>query len=142
VLRFWTAPGVLGPAAWGGVVMPSVDRVGRHFPLTVAQPVATLAHALAAGAWYGAIDAAARTVLHRDAQIDHLDHELALAGAADGAPDSDQTQHAARLLQLHGENARCTVWWCSDTAGPAAARCFVGLPPPAAFLDALGAHAP
>src|SRR6185295_13380063 len=37
ILRFWLGPGVLGDGAWAGLVMPSVDRVGRHFPLTVAQ---------------------------------------------------------------------------------------------------------
>jgi type VI secretion system protein ImpM len=39
ILRFWVAPGTLGPNAWTGLLMPSVDRVGRHFPLTLAQPV-------------------------------------------------------------------------------------------------------
>lgn len=35
VWRFWCAPGVLGPAPVCGLVMPSVDRVGRYFPLCV-----------------------------------------------------------------------------------------------------------
>jgi type VI secretion system protein ImpM len=34
--RFVLAPGVCGPDAVVGVVMPSIDRVGRYFPLTVA----------------------------------------------------------------------------------------------------------
>ncbi|WP_338847219.1 type VI secretion system-associated protein TagF [Massilia sp. W12] len=36
--RFAINAGVLDRAAWSGVVMPSVDRVGRHFPLTIACP--------------------------------------------------------------------------------------------------------
>ncbi|MEG6992973.1 type VI secretion system-associated protein TagF, partial [Pseudomonas aeruginosa] len=34
--RFAIAPGLLGGEAVAGVVMPSIDRVGRYFPLTVA----------------------------------------------------------------------------------------------------------
>lgn len=33
--RFTLAPGLAGPEAILGVVMPSVDRIGRQFPLTV-----------------------------------------------------------------------------------------------------------
>ena len=33
--RFACAPGVCGPAAVVGVMVPSVDRVGRYFPLTL-----------------------------------------------------------------------------------------------------------
>ncbi|MGY2419375.1 type VI secretion system-associated protein TagF [Pseudomonas tolaasii] len=39
--RFVLAPGVCGPDAAAGVVMPSIDRVGRYFPLAV---VAMLDH--------------------------------------------------------------------------------------------------
>jgi type VI secretion system protein ImpM len=36
VWHFALAAGVCGEIAWSGVLMPSVDRVGRHFPLTIA----------------------------------------------------------------------------------------------------------
>ncbi|WP_286800080.1 type VI secretion system-associated protein TagF, partial [Pseudomonas sp. UBA4034] len=39
--RFVLAPGVCGPDAAAGVVMPSIDRVGRYFPRAV---VALLDH--------------------------------------------------------------------------------------------------
>ena len=35
IWRFTLAPGLAGPQAVLGVVMPSVDRVGRRFPLTL-----------------------------------------------------------------------------------------------------------
>lgn len=41
IWRFSLAPGVVGDAAWIGVMMASNDRVGRHFPLTLAAPIAT-----------------------------------------------------------------------------------------------------
>lgn len=35
IWRFALAPGLAGESAWVGAMMPSVDRVGRYFPLTV-----------------------------------------------------------------------------------------------------------
>ncbi len=37
--RFVIAPGIVGPLAWMGLVIPSVDRVGRNFPFTLALPL-------------------------------------------------------------------------------------------------------
>ncbi|MCF6236914.1 MAG: type VI secretion system-associated protein TagF [Gammaproteobacteria bacterium] len=36
IWRYYLAPGLCGKHAWAGVVMPSVDKVGRYFPFTVA----------------------------------------------------------------------------------------------------------
>ena len=38
VWRFACAPGVVADEAWLGVLMPSVDRVGRYFPLLLVAP--------------------------------------------------------------------------------------------------------
>jgi len=40
VWRFVMPAGLVGDAAWIGVFLPSVDRVGRCFPLTICEPVA------------------------------------------------------------------------------------------------------
>lgn len=40
IWRFTLAKGLVGPSAMMGVLMPSVDRVGRQFPLTLAMPIA------------------------------------------------------------------------------------------------------
>ena len=39
IWRFVLTPGIAGQAAWAGLLMPSVDRVGRYFPLSVACPL-------------------------------------------------------------------------------------------------------
>ena len=36
---FALSPSICGNHAWGGVLMPSVDAVGRYFPLTIAAPL-------------------------------------------------------------------------------------------------------
>ena len=65
VWRFAIAPGVLGPEGLGGVMMPSVDRVGRYFPLMIAAvgapPLLDWFHKHAA--WYDAIEDLARASL-------------------------------------------------------------------------------
>lgn len=58
--RFALAAGVCGPNAVVGVLMPSIDKVGRYFPLTVAQtlePGESIAH-LAGDAqeWFGTVE--------------------------------------------------------------------------------------
>ncbi|MBE0434396.1 MAG: type VI secretion system-associated protein TagF, partial [Methylomicrobium sp.] len=39
IWRFALSPGVCGNSAWAGILMPSVDKVGRYFPLTVAASI-------------------------------------------------------------------------------------------------------
>lgn len=39
IWRFVLSPGVCGQSAWAGILMPSVDKVGRYFPLTVAAQI-------------------------------------------------------------------------------------------------------
>lgn len=39
IWRFALSSGCIDSSAWLGLVIPSVDRVGRYFPLTIAQPV-------------------------------------------------------------------------------------------------------
>jgi type VI secretion system protein ImpM len=40
IWRFCLSPGIAGPSKVVGVLMPSVDRVGRRFPLTLMAPLA------------------------------------------------------------------------------------------------------
>ncbi len=40
IWRFALSSGLCGETPWTGVVMPSVDRVGRYFPLTLAKQLA------------------------------------------------------------------------------------------------------
>ena len=39
IWRFALMPGICGDQAYLGLMMPSIDRVGRYFPLTVAAPL-------------------------------------------------------------------------------------------------------
>jgi type VI secretion system protein ImpM len=138
VRRFWLAPGVMSAPAWVGVLMPSIDGVGRYFPLTIAAAVTpvenSLAAALAAREWYRSVDATARKVLDVRFGIDDLEDELAhLTPWQAVRPCSAEVLHLAdAALDASGARAR-SVWWCGD-AGPATALgCYASLPPVSAF---------
>ena len=66
--RFVLGPGVVSRNAWAGLMVPSVDSVGRHFPLTVAsalpaEPVDAVGTLLAATPWFEDIEAIALSAL-------------------------------------------------------------------------------
>ena len=116
VWRFAIAPGVLGPEGLGGVMMPSVDRVGRYFPLMVgavgAPPL--LDWFEAEGAWYDAIEDLARDSLDSLFTLERFDGApepalppFASSGSAWRLPlDNDMTASIANLaLQGH------SLWW-------------------------------
>ncbi len=74
-------PGHAGAQAWAGVLMPSVDRVGRYFPLTVVQPLqagpGSTQDMAALWQWLGRLDELARDALFEDWTADKLEQELA-----------------------------------------------------------------
>ena len=57
--RFYLCDGVAGSASYAGVLLPSVDRVGRYFPLTVVVElpagIAAAEFAQAAAGWFAHI---------------------------------------------------------------------------------------
>jgi type VI secretion system protein ImpM len=83
--RFVLMPGML-PApfddrAWAGVLMPSVDRIGRYFPLTLVAPLAEAprgeAELRALLRWLHDLDDLAADALQDDWPIERLEAELA-----------------------------------------------------------------
>jgi len=83
--RFLLAPGALpgeaGRQGWAGVLMPSVDRVGRYFPFTIAQPLgdapASTGQMQLLWHWLGRVDELAGEALQDDWKVDRLEDELA-----------------------------------------------------------------
>lgn len=81
VWRFVLMPGALSPdTAMAGVLMPSVDRVGRYFPLTLAAPFrampATGPETEALLTWLHQLDDTAADALHDDWTVAQLEAEL------------------------------------------------------------------
>ncbi|KQV33796.1 type VI secretion system-associated protein TagF [Massilia sp. Root335] len=146
VWRFAISPGVLGPEGLGGVMMPSVDRVGRYFPLMIgavgAPPLLDWFHKH--GAWYDAIEDLARASLDAGFRLAQFD-ELPEPGVAvdvrvvliDGmwrfALDEGVGERVvAAALQGH------SLWWTegSPRVGPSMLVC-AGLPRGQRFAEML-----
>lgn len=98
VLMPGAMPGAPGAQAWAGVLMPSVDRVGRYFPFSLVWPLpalpATQEQQRALWAWLGRLDDLAADALHDDWTVDRLEDELARMALPAPAP----------VAQPHGAN--------------------------------------
>jgi type VI secretion system protein ImpM len=78
--RFALSPGICGEQAWAGILMPSVDRVGRYYPFTLAgqlKPDCNLFRFLERGqSWYGRLEQLALSCLEDDFSMEALEQQL------------------------------------------------------------------
>lgn len=135
VCRFWLAPGVVDTLAWGGLLMPSSDRAGRRFPLTVAQPMATLAQAIAARRWFSSVVAAMRFTLDNQHTLDDFEECLSALPPPPlrAAPRADELLAAA----VQTKASVCSVWWCHGAASAEDFQLWNRLPPASALAPLL-----
>jgi type VI secretion system protein ImpM len=139
VRRFWLAPGLVTHQAWLGVMMPSVDSVGRQFPFTLTAQLADghadLVDALADNDWLDAADALARAVLDPAFDVAALERTIPQLAATHG--ERRLEAHAGTLLaqQLRETHAalRC-AWWCEGASRAEQFLCAGELPAEAAFV--------
>jgi len=80
IWRFGLSPGLCGHQGWAGLLMPSVDRVGRYFPLTLATSVNDANQLFDLfeyhGDWFRRLESLALSAL--EANLDLEDFDLAL----------------------------------------------------------------
>jgi type VI secretion system protein ImpM len=82
VWRFVFSPGLLTPQAWAGLMLPSLDAVGRHYPLAIAAALPSssldlVATLLAAGAWFERMEQAALSAIGPRADVAAIDAAIA-----------------------------------------------------------------
>ncbi|GGF11136.1 type VI secretion-associated protein [Aliidongia dinghuensis] len=152
--RFVLPAGLCGRTALAGVMMPSVDKVGRAFPLMLAAELADLepAAVLAGGqGWFSAIEDLALAALAEDFALEQLDAPL--AAFAPGAVPAVRSAELGpiglampwggaddtRTLAEYGQGSDRSLWWTlgSERVSPVLVLAR-GLPAPdgfAAFLD-------
>ncbi|BCQ26380.1 type VI secretion system-associated protein TagF [Caballeronia sp. NK8] len=124
--RFALGGGVLGEDGWAGVLMPSVDSAGRHFPLTIAAPVeagAWSAWRPHSHAWFAHCGALALATLGKGARLADFDAGLLALSLGHDANEVSTPSHAGAW--------GTSVWWHAQSA-----RTSAGLPD-AAFVAAL-----
>ena len=108
--RFLLMPGALrgatGAQAWAGVLMPSVDRVGRYFPFTIVRPLGTEPFSTlqmpALWHWLSRLDDLAADALHEDWSVERLEEELARMAPPDWPhlPSSSMTEEIVNPEEL------------------------------------------
>lgn len=102
IWRFVISPGLSGTGGWAGVMMPSVDRVGRYFPMTVATYLGdgtfSETYLVDAAEWFERIEDLTLSGLADGFDLDRFDQELLNLAA----PAASQWTPAARS-NLQGE---------------------------------------
>jgi len=91
VWRFAVPAGMFSSSAWVGLMLPSVDRVGRYFPLTLAASMgsgnidvpSTLAKALP---WLDSLEEVALQALLPDLDVELFDSKLMQNALPEGVP--------------------------------------------------------
>ena len=163
IWRFVLGPNLCGAVPSLGVMMPSVDKVGRYFPLVLG---AQLPGCLSPGtvfqtarAWFDAAEQLILTTLDDDFDFEAFDRAVLALGvpAYTRAGSPDDRSRAALRLDLHeagdmaptyarmldqvlmGNNLQFSLWWTqgSDRVRPSVLLS-PGMPAPpnfAAFLD-------
>lgn len=111
---------------YAGVLMPSVDRVGRYFPLTVARPRGRAEHQVPA-AWLQTLEGRAVAALHDDWDAERFDAELAAIEPAEALDDAGPDWPEAGR----------TLWWCERGGATSAPVGTSGLPETAALARLL-----
>jgi type VI secretion system protein ImpM len=140
IQRFWLAAGLCDARAWSGVLMPSVDRVGRHFPLLIATQITAAGDALPEPSWFRTVEQVALAALDLNATVDELELRLArLDGPQRGGPllEGDERLAANLAETMARDGAARSVWWIEDSHGRLTARAFAALPPSPEFVHLL-----
>ncbi|MGI3170842.1 type VI secretion system-associated protein TagF [Pseudooceanicola sp. C21-150M6] len=144
IWRFHLPAGLIGPAPVMGVIMPSVDRVGREFPLTLAGPAQGqgLATHLAADPVFRQLEDAALETLEDGASLDQLEARLKDLAPGDppvisGGSDAVLVRGSGALLPVlavgRGGGDQEAALWSSQIDGEARLMKTAGLPDLAGF---------
>jgi len=99
IWRFAFSEGVIDQHAWAGIVLPSVDRVGRYFPFSIATRLPSTTNPLEViteSSWYEHIEAAALKALDGQLVLEDLLEEInrnPLSLAAAYIPAASKNMH-------------------------------------------------
>lgn len=163
--RFVLAPGIAGQIGWAGVLMPSVDRVGRYFPLTLAcplEPAANPFQVLCRTDWFERTEAVALIGLEDAFDLEAFDTQVLALGAVEQqslspvgsrpdpkgrdawqipVPSPDRLTDACPVLLARAMEEiffAYSLWWTagSERVAPSLLAC-QGLPDPEGFAALL-----
>lgn len=138
IWRFVISGGLCGSDAHAGILVPSVDRVGRYYPLTFAitVPNGSVFNTVfpSDDSWFVDLERVALDVLKQDAFcVETLDAALlniALPGFVQNYAISDDLSPVTDFY--------CSLWWVQSTLDISSALlCCSGMPPAKKFASLL-----
>ena len=164
IWRFAFSPGVVDGQCWAGVLVPSVDSVGRYFPLTLAspQPASTNAFALMSNKneWFQALSDLSIDALQNALLVDQLlerfpemapllesDYPLPVASTDEqglmtvsGGTGIEDSYPLLMEKMLKQSASSYSLWWCAGSQQLSATTMLCpGLPDPSTYCSMLGA---
>jgi type VI secretion system protein ImpM len=116
VWRFALAEGVCGSGAYAGVMVPSVDRVGRYFPLTLVVQLDTEDCLLdlasdAVRPWFDSAESLALGALQaHDLDLSFFDEQVAALARPLNDLEAAESAHLRQLLQRSPFASRPAQW--------------------------------
>jgi type VI secretion system protein ImpM len=144
ICRFVLAEGVCGTGAYAGVLMPSVDRVGRCFPLTIVtqweDSACAIDVACRASEWFDTIEDIAAEGLETS-DLDAFDAQVARAESLLRLESVSSLQRAVNAFaarELERSFRPLSIWWSDDSDDVSASWfCARGLPDARTFAAML-----
>lgn len=109
IWRYVFSSGVIDKTVWAGIMLPSVDRVGRYYPISAITPLPDDTNPLEfisqQSSWFAAIEEFCLQALNGEMNIDELSAEI---NSLDLMTDSSyssagQTENAGKALQINME---------------------------------------
>lgn len=102
IWRFVLSPGIIDHKLWTGIMLPSVDRVGRYFPFTIVKPVPEGSNPfdlIMQSSWFEALEKASLLALSGRCSVDQLADEidvpLLTTGRRYRSPSPDAAERSA-----------------------------------------------
>lgn len=142
-LCFSLAAGALDEHAWHGVLVPSLDRVGRQFPLTIALSCPPAVAATFGRPGWAALVASGRRALESDVGSEGVDEGLRLFIGQHLRCTAPADPHPGRIESaLARLPERTGLWWSvsSERSAGAVPIIFYALPRGAWFRELLGSR--
>jgi len=139
---------VVDERSWHGVLVPSTDRVGRQFPLTITLSfpscaglhlASSAAPAPSAQAWWAALVATGRRALVPGCDANAIDEALSEFVSRQGAVMLTSTGSGGAQCEAATSDTGTSTWssWRDDDFAPGTPVSFVGLPRGTTFRQLL-----
>jgi len=119
IYRFALSPGICGSQAWQGVIIPSVDQVGRYYPMTLCRSIPNINNVFHFFSdheqWFEDAEVLILSCLSDNFSLDVFEKDISLLDASQNKQKKkeDEPTNFHKIIQCHTKNA-----WRTTTTKP------------------------